>query len=127
MQSLRISYGTPEEFLFLKNFVDTPGFDFVKSTSDFVDVMVTADKLEAFKNVLKENDIRYSIMIKDVQEKVIEERITQEVERRLQTRIQDLAASGKLPFTYYPNYNEASKAENVKGCIEKENLLSPFK
>ncbi|XP_076302722.1 carboxypeptidase B-like [Lasioglossum baleicum] len=108
MQSLRISYGTPEEFLFLKNFVDTPGFDFVKSTSDFVDVMVTADKLEAFKNVLKENDIRYSIMIKDVQEKVIEERITQEVERRLQTRIQDLAASGKLPFTYYPNYNEVN-------------------
>ncbi|OAD60349.1 Carboxypeptidase B, partial [Eufriesea mexicana] len=106
MQSLHVSYKTPEEFSLLKNFVDTPGFDFMKSTSDFVDVMVTADKVEAFKTLLEENHMNYTIMIEDVHEAVTEERITQEVERRL--RMRSRATSGKFPFTYYPNYKEVT-------------------
>lgn len=90
--------------------MDTPGFDFVKTTTDFVDVLVTGDKVETFKRLLNEENMDYTVMIEDVEEMVTEEYITQEVERRLKSRIQDYA-SGRLSFTYYPSYNEASEAE----------------
>lgn len=108
MQGLSISYETPEKFLFLRNFVDTPGFDFLRSAENLVDVLVTADRVDNFKQVLRENRMNYTVTIENVQDMVTEEYITQEVERRLQARVQNLA-TGRLPFTYYPNYNEVSE------------------
>ncbi|KAK9307454.1 hypothetical protein QLX08_002253 [Tetragonisca angustula] len=108
MQSLSISYETPEQFSLLKNYVDDPGFDFVRSTNDLVDVLVTADKIEEFKQLLEEHRMNYTVMIEDVQQLVTEEYITQEVERRLQAGTQDYA-SGRLSFTYYPNYKEVNE------------------
>lgn len=122
MQSISISYQTPEQFSFLKNFVGTPGFDFVKTTSDLVDVLVTGDKVESFKQLLNEKNMDYTVMIEDVEEIVTEEYITQEVERRLKSRIQDYA-SGRLSFTYYPKYNEASERENFKRFKQKNFFL----
>lgn len=90
--------------------MDTPGFDFVKTTTDLVDVLVTGDKVETFKRLLNEENMDYTVMIEDVEEMVTEEYISQEVERRLKSRIQDYA-SGRLSFTYYPSYNEASETE----------------
>ncbi|KAG9429549.1 carboxypeptidase B [Apis mellifera carnica] len=109
MQSISISYQTPEQFSFLKNFMDTPGFEFVKTTSDLVDVLVTGDKVESFKQLLDEENMDYTVMIEDVEEIVTEEYITQEVERRLKSRIQEDYASGRLSFTYYPKYNEVNE------------------
>ncbi|XP_006616654.1 carboxypeptidase B-like [Apis dorsata] len=111
MQSISISYQTPEQFSFLKNFMDTPGFDFVRTTSDLVDVLVTGDKVEWFKQLLNEKNMDYTVMIEDVEEIVTEEYITQEVERKLKSRIQDYA-SGRLSFTYYPKYNEVNEYLN---------------
>ncbi|KOX71560.1 Carboxypeptidase B [Melipona quadrifasciata] len=108
MQSLSISYETPEQFSLLKNYVDVPGFDFVKSTNDFVDVLVTADKIEEFKQLLEEHRMNYTVVIEDVQQLVTEQYIQQEVERRLQVATQDYA-SGRLSFTYYPNYKEVNE------------------
>ncbi|XP_043516115.1 carboxypeptidase B-like [Frieseomelitta varia] len=108
MQSLSISYNTPEQFSLLKNYVDDPGFDFVRSTNDLVDVLVTADKIEEFKQLLEEHHMNYTVMIEDVQQLVTEQLIEQEVERRLQARTQDYA-SGRLSFTYYPNYKEVNE------------------
>lgn len=122
MQSISIWYQTPEQFSFLKNFVGTPGFDFVKTTSDLVDVLVTGDKVESFKQLLNEKNMDYTVMIEDIEEIVTEEYITQEVERRLKSRIQDYA-SGRLSFTYYPKYNEASERENFKRFKQKNFFL----
>ena len=116
MQSLSISYETPEQFSLLKNYVDVPGFDFVRSTNDFVDILVTADKIEEFKLLLEEHRMNYVVMIEDVQQLVTEQYIEQEVERRLQA--QDYA-SGRLSFTYYPNYTEVSEVRNFKNCDKK--------
>ena len=113
MQSLSISYETPEQFSLLKNYVNVPGFDFVKITNDLVDVLVSGDKIEEFKQLLEEHRMNYTVMIEDVQQLVTEEYITQEVERRLQVRTQDYA-SGRLSFTYYPNYKEVSKVKNFR-------------
>nr|XP_003699796.1 PREDICTED: carboxypeptidase B-like [Megachile rotundata] len=110
MQSLTISYNTPEEFLFLKNFVDTPGFDFVRSTDTSVDVLVTADQVQQFKDLLDSNEFNYTVNIENVQDVVVEEFIQQEVERRLQSR--SSLASGGLSFTYYPTYNEVNQYLN---------------
>ncbi|XP_003699796.2 carboxypeptidase B [Megachile rotundata] len=110
MQSLTISYNTPEEFLFLKNFVDTPGFDFVRSTDTSVDVLVTADQVQQFKDLLDSNEFNYTVNIENVQDVVVEEFIQQEVERRLQSR--SSFASGRLSFTYYPTYNEVNQYLN---------------
>lgn len=125
MQSISISYQIPEQFSFLKNFMDTPGFEFVKTTSDLVDVLVTGDKVESFKQLLDEENMDYTVMIEDVEEIVTEEYITQEVERRLKSRIQEDYASGRLSFTYYPKYNEASERENFKR-FEQTNLFLFF-
>ncbi|XP_043516113.1 carboxypeptidase B-like [Frieseomelitta varia] len=108
MQSLSISYDTPEQFSLLKNYVDDPGFDFVRSTNDLVDVLVTADKIEEFKQLLEEHRMNYTVMIEDVHQLVTEQYIEQQVERRLQARSQDYA-SGRLSFTYYPNYTEVNE------------------
>ena len=122
MQSLSISYETPEQFSLLKNYVDDPGFDFVRSTNDLVDVLVTADKIEEFKQLLEEHRMNYTVMIEDVQQLVTEEYITQEVERRLQAGTQDYA-SGRLSFTYYPNYKEVSKVKNFKDYKKKRHQM----
>ncbi|CAK9834108.1 Carboxypeptidase B [Anthophora retusa] len=113
MQGLSVFYDTSEQFSLLKNFVGTPGFDFLRSTEELVDVLVTAENLNTFKELLHKYGMNYTVTIKDVQEKVIEERITQEVQRGLQARLQeDYASSGKLSFTYYPNYNEVNNYLN---------------
>lgn len=108
MQSLSISYNSPEEFLLLKNFVDAPGFDFVRTTENSADVLVTADKVQMFKEILQLHNVNYTVTIDNVEEKVTEEYITQVLERRLQARFQDPFASGRLSFTYYPSYNEVN-------------------
>ncbi|XP_034180196.2 carboxypeptidase B [Osmia lignaria lignaria] len=112
MQSLSISYNSPEEFPLLKNFVDAPGFDFVRITENSADVLVTADKVQMFKEILQLYNVNYTVAIDNVEEKVMEEYITQVVERRLQTRFQDPFASGRLSFTYYPSYNEVQQYLN---------------
>ncbi|KOC69482.1 Carboxypeptidase B [Habropoda laboriosa] len=107
MQSLSISYDTLDQFFLLKNFAGVPGFDFLRMTENVVDVLVTAENLDMFKELLNDYGMNYTVTINDVQEEVIEERITQEVERRLQARLQEeYASSGKLSFTFYPNNNE---------------------
>ncbi|XP_017881927.2 carboxypeptidase B-like [Ceratina calcarata] len=108
MQSLSISYETPEQFYLLKNYVGAPGFDFLRSTHDLVDVLVTADKVEEFKELLKEHRMNYTVMIEDVEEKVTEEKMRQEIARRVQTKLSDYAGSGRLSFTYYPTYAEVN-------------------
>ncbi|XP_076621557.1 carboxypeptidase B isoform X1 [Colletes latitarsis] len=107
MQSLSISYDTPEQLMLLKEYMDFPGFDFLKITNNSVDVMVTADQLKEFKELLEENGMNYTVRIENVQEAVMEEYITQQVERRLEQRLQNDASKG-LSFTYYPNYKEVS-------------------
>ncbi|KZC05553.1 Carboxypeptidase B [Dufourea novaeangliae] len=109
MQSLSVYYNTPEQFILLKNFLDVPGFDFLQTTESFANVLVTADKVESFKNLLMENGMNYTVMIENVQEAVTEEYVTQQVERGLQSLFQDYDASGKLSFTYYPNNDEVNQ------------------
>ncbi|CAL7933049.1 unnamed protein product [Xylocopa violacea] len=111
MQGLSIAYESPEQFAVLKNYMDLPGYDFVRTTYDSANVLVTADKVEEFKQVLKQHRMNYTVTVEDVQEEVIEERIAQEVERKVQARLQDYAP-GKLSFTYYPNYNEVNEYLN---------------
>ncbi|XP_076764755.1 carboxypeptidase B [Xylocopa sonorina] len=112
MQGISMVYDTPEQFSVLKNYLDLPGYDFVRTTYNTADVLVTKDKVEEFKNVLSQNGINYTVKVEDVQEEVIEERIAQEVERRIQARTQDYSTSGKLSFTYYPDYNEVNEYLN---------------
>ncbi|XP_053975214.1 carboxypeptidase B-like [Hylaeus volcanicus] len=108
MQSLSITYNTPEQLMVLKNYIDTPGFDFMKVTDKFADVLVTADKVKAFKELLEENRMNYTVAIENVQDAVMEEYITQQVERKVQQRLQNYAASGGLSFTYYPTLAEVN-------------------
>lgn len=108
MQALSISYETAEQLSLLKNYVDTPGFDFVRSSHDLVDVFVTADKIEEFKNLLKQHRMNYTVLIDDVQRLVMQEYIAQGMERKLMTLNKNYA-SGNLSFTYYPNYKEVRK------------------
>lgn len=124
MQSLSISYETPEQFSLLKNYVNVPGFDFVRSTNDLVDILVTADKIEEFKQLLGEHRMNYTVMIEDVQQLVTEQHIEQEVERRLQARTREYA-SGRLSFTYYPNYKEVSNVKNFKDYNKKGRTRVP--
>ncbi|XP_076235108.1 carboxypeptidase B [Calliopsis andreniformis] len=106
MQSLSISYNTPEQYSVLKNYMDVFGFDFLKATSDNVDVLVTADNVENFKTVLEQNGMNYTVVIENVKNAVTEEYITQQVERRVQAKLRGVFASGQLSFTYYPTYKE---------------------
>lgn len=108
MQSLSISYDTLEQVSILKNYMHATGFEFLKVTPDFVDVLVTADYVEDFKTVLKRNGMNYTLMIENVKDAVTEEYITQQVERRILAKLRDVYASGQLSFTYYPNYQEVS-------------------
>lgn len=109
MQALSISYETTEQLSLLKNYVDTPGFDFLRSSHDLVDVFVTADKIEEFKNLLKQHRMNYTVLIDDVQRLVMQEYIAQGMERKLKALTENYAASGNLSFTYYPNYKEVRK------------------
>lgn len=108
MQSLSISVSTPEQLMLLKNFVDVPGFDFLRTTESVVDVLVTADKVDSFKSLLDENGMTYTVLLHNVREAVTEEYINQQIERRLQSLLPQTRAApaGKLSFTYYPNNNE---------------------
>ncbi|XP_050591927.1 carboxypeptidase B-like [Bombus affinis] len=112
MQALSISYETAEQLSLLKNYVDTPGFDFVRSTHDLVDVFVTADEIEEFKNLLKQHRMNYTVLIDDVQRLVMQEYIAQGMERKLKALTKNYAASGHLSFTYYPNYKEVNEYLN---------------
>ncbi|XP_078035045.1 carboxypeptidase B [Augochlora pura] len=113
MQSLRISASTPEQFEELKNFMDLSGYDFLRMTESEVDVLVTADKVDDFKRVLDQNGMSYTVLVQNVREAVTEEYINQQIERRLQSILpQELAVSGKLSFTYYPNNNEVDQYLN---------------
>lgn len=114
MQALSISYETAEQLSLLKNYVDTPGFDFLRSTHDLVDVFVVADKIEEFKNLLKQHRMNYTVLIDDVQRLVMQEYIAQGMERKLKTLTKNYAASGNLSFTYYPNYKEVRKLKKSK-------------
>lgn len=107
MQRLFITCQTLEELSFVKTYVDNTNFDilkFGKTLGDQIDVLVTADEAENFKNSLETKKIQFTIEDHDVSTTVRDEARLNEFEklnRRLAKSI-----NKKTAFNYYPRYQE---------------------
>ncbi|XP_011505753.1 PREDICTED: carboxypeptidase B-like [Ceratosolen solmsi marchali] len=71
MQSLTVYSDTDTKLNAIKTYVGQRGFDFLKITKSRqipIDVLVTKERLQEFKNTLRANNISYNITIDDVSE-----------------------------------------------------------
>jgi len=76
-QVLRVTAKSPEQFEALKNLHDSSKFDFwtTPALNHGTDIMAEAEQLEELHAFLHEHSIEHSVMIKDVQQIVSEEKI----------------------------------------------------
>lgn len=85
MQWLSITCDTDEKLLVVLEFQADRDFEFMTITRQYVEVAITAAKIDEFKTLLELHDIEYKVNIEDVQQLVKEERNISRRRRRSPT------------------------------------------
>lgn len=109
MQRLLITCQTLEELSFVKTYIDNDNFDILKLTrrlSEPIDVLVTADQVEIFRNTLDMKKIQYRVDDYNVAVTVHDEAMLNNF-KKLTRRSANLTDK-RTPFDYYPRYQEVN-------------------
>ncbi|KAG7210207.1 hypothetical protein KM043_011761 [Ampulex compressa] len=106
MQAWKLFCDTPEKLRLVKRFEEIPGFDMIQTGDGSIDVFVVAQNVEPFRDLLEQNNVRYEVFIENVKEKVLEEHVSQQVERATRKLLHKDSPSDDMTFTYYLNFDE---------------------
>lgn len=117
MQSLSINADSQRKHELVLSHDGQPGFDFLRiprSRGSAIELLVTADKVQAFKELLKANGIEYQVISNDVSEQIRVE-LKQQMRARLRRRS---GGDSGLDLQAFPRYDEVSAFDSHESSEE---------
>lgn len=107
MQQLRVTCKEKSQLELIKSYINNPGFEYLGTTKDQIDLFVTAEQIFTFKEFLKKNCIKCEILIFDVYKKAVEEFHNQRIhmEKNFPKRRMN-RTTNLYDFSFYIDYHQ---------------------